>query len=63
MIQYFSMSNEQTHPLHATDKEIIDILRVRLKTLSLRDAVLEVAEITQQPRKKIYNFAIGLKED
>ena len=26
MIQYFSMSNEQTHPLHATDKEIIDSL-------------------------------------
>ena len=46
-----------------TDKEIIDILKVRLKTLSLRDAVLEVAEITQQPRNKIYNFAIGLKQD
>ncbi len=26
MIQVFSMSNEQTHPLHATDKEIIDKL-------------------------------------
>jgi len=26
MIQYFSMSNEQTHPLHATDKLIIDSL-------------------------------------
>ena len=26
MIQVFSMSNEQTHPLHATDKEIIDTL-------------------------------------
>ena len=26
MIQYFSMSNEQTHPLHATDKNIIDSL-------------------------------------
>ena len=26
MIQYFSMSNEQTHPLHTTDKNIIDTL-------------------------------------
>ena len=26
MTQYFSMSNEQTHPLHATDKLIIDSL-------------------------------------
>ena len=26
MIQYFSMSSEQTHPLHSTDKEIIDSL-------------------------------------
>jgi len=26
MIQYFFMSNEQTHPLHLTDKKIIDAL-------------------------------------
>ncbi len=26
MIQYFFMSNEQTHPLHSTDKNIIDSL-------------------------------------
>ena len=26
MIQHLSMSNEQTHPLHATDKDIIDSL-------------------------------------
>ena len=26
MIQYLIMSNEQTHPLHATDKNIIDSL-------------------------------------
>ena len=26
MIQYLFMSNEQTHPLHATDKTIIDSL-------------------------------------
>ena len=26
MIQYFSMSNEQAHPLHSTDKNIIDSL-------------------------------------
>ena len=26
MIQYLSMSNEQTHPLHTSDKDIIDSL-------------------------------------
>ena len=26
MIHYIAMSNEQTHPLHATDKNIIDSL-------------------------------------
>ena len=26
MIQYLSMSNQQTHPLHSTDKNIIDSL-------------------------------------
>ena len=26
MIQYFFMGNEQTHPLHETDKNIIDSL-------------------------------------
>tara|TARA_B000000609_G_scaffold151222_1_gene137361 strand:+ start:7 stop:321 length:315 start_codon:yes stop_codon:yes gene_type:complete len=26
MIQYLFMSNEQTHPLHETDKNIIDLL-------------------------------------
>ena len=26
MIQYLFMSNQQTHPLHATDKNIIDSL-------------------------------------
>tara|TARA_A100001388_G_C28559800_1_gene399016 strand:- start:366 stop:680 length:315 start_codon:yes stop_codon:yes gene_type:complete len=26
MIEYLSMSNEQTHPLHATDRNIIDSL-------------------------------------
>tara|TARA_B100000886_G_scaffold128750_1_gene86815 strand:- start:319 stop:633 length:315 start_codon:yes stop_codon:yes gene_type:complete len=31
MIQYFSMSNEQTHPLHATDKNIIDSLIAKEK--------------------------------
>ena len=31
MIQYLSMSNEQTHPLHATDKIIIDSLITKEK--------------------------------
>ena len=31
MIQYLTMSNEQTHPLHATDKNIIDSLITKEK--------------------------------
>ena len=31
MIQYLSMSNEQTHPLHAQDKNIIDSLITKEK--------------------------------
>ncbi len=31
MIQYLSMSNEQTHPLHATDKNIVDSLITKEK--------------------------------
>ena len=31
MIKFFSMSNEQTHPLHATDKNIIDSLITKEK--------------------------------
>ena len=29
MIQYFFMDNEQTHPLHETDKSIIDSLIIK----------------------------------
>ena len=29
MIQYLTMSNEQTHPLHITDKKIIDSLIIK----------------------------------
>ncbi len=31
MIQYLFMSNEQTHPLHATDRNIIDSLITKQK--------------------------------
>ena len=31
MIQYLTMSKEQTHPLHATDKNIIDSLIIKEK--------------------------------
>ena len=31
MIDYLSMSNEQTHPLHSTDKNIIDSLITKEK--------------------------------
>ena len=44
-----------------SDKEIANILRERLKNLSVRDAVFEVAAITKQSRKKIYMMAINLQ--
>ena len=44
-----------------SDKEIANILGERLKNLSVRDAVFEVAAITKQSRKKIYMMAINLK--
>jgi 16S rRNA (cytidine1402-2'-O)-methyltransferase len=44
-----------------TDREIKKILEQRLKSLSLKDAVFEVASITKQPRKKIYKIAIKLE--
>ncbi len=44
-----------------SDKEIANILGERLKTLTVRDAVIEVATITKQSRKKIYMMAINLQ--
>ena len=44
-----------------SDKEISTILGERLKVLSVRDAVFEVAAITKQARKKIYMMAINLQ--
>ena len=44
-----------------SDKEISTILGERLKVLSVRDAVFEVAAITKQARKKIYMMAIKLQ--
>jgi len=35
MIQYLSMGNEQTHPLHATDKNIIDSLITKEKPIDI----------------------------
>ena len=35
MIQYLSMSNNQTHPLHSTDKNIIDSLITKEKPVEL----------------------------
>jgi len=35
MIQYLFMSNEQTHPLHATDKNIVDSLIAKDKPVDL----------------------------
>ena len=43
-----------------TDKEIVQLLKARLKTLSVKDAVLEVASVTGQPRKKVYKIGIDL---
>ena len=44
-----------------SDIELANILGERLKTLSVRDAVIEVAAITNQSRKKIYKIAINLQ--
>jgi len=44
-----------------SDEEVAEILRVRLKTLTLKDTVFEVAKITGRPRKEVYKIAIGLK--
>ena len=43
-----------------SDMELGAILTERLRNLSVRDAVAEVANITKQPRKKIYRIAVGL---
>jgi len=47
MIQYFFMSNVQTHPLHATDKNIIDSLITKEKPEDL-DFI-----------KNLFNFFFG----
>jgi len=43
------------------DMELEVVLAERLNYLSLRDAVAEVAAITKQPRKQIYQIAIHLQ--
>ena len=44
------------------DSELRSVLIEKLNNLSVRDAVAEVALVTNQPRQKIYEIAIGLKD-
>ena len=46
-----------------TDDDINDLLRHRLETLSVKDAVAEVASLTAKPRKSVYQMALALSKD
>lgn len=46
-----------------SEADIATALTSRLQTLSLRDAVTEVAAETGMPRKEVYRIAVGLKEN
>ena len=59
MIQYLSMSNEQTHPLHATDKNIIDSLIIKEKPEDLD--LINLARLIN--RYKNFSGEIEIKND
>ena len=46
-----------------SDDDINDLLRHRLETLSVKDAVAEVASLTAKPRKSVYQMALALSKD
>ena len=46
-----------------SDDDIKDLLRHRLETLSVKDAVAEVASLTAKPRKTVYQMALELSKD
>lgn len=43
------------------DEDLEDLLRRAMVNMSLKDAAAHVAEMTGQPKKKIYDLALGLK--
>ena len=59
MIQYLSMSNEQTHPLHATDKNIINSLITKEKPEDLD--LINLARLIN--RYSDFPGEIDIKED
>ena len=59
MIQYLSMSNEQTHPLHSTDKTIIDSLITKEKPEDLD--LINLARLIS--RYKYFPGEIEIKND
>ena len=44
-------------------REVTDLLHERLQTISLRDAVQELEEISGLPRKQIYQLALSISKD
>lgn len=48
-------------PIVANEDEVTAALKARLESLSLRDAVSEVADLSGMPRKEVYRIAVGLK--
>lgn len=50
-------------PLAATQDEISDMLRKALKTQSVKDAAAYVAAATSEPRRKIYDLALKIKNE
>ncbi len=48
-------------PVNVPDAEIRARLEAALREASLRDGVLDVAQLLGVPRKRVYNIALGLK--
>ena len=46
-----------------SDKEVKELIQRRLQTISLRDAVKEMEEISGLPRKQIYQLALSISKN
>ena len=46
-----------------SDRDITELLRNRMKDLSLKDAVQEIASLTAKPRKQVYQMALALSKE
>jgi len=51
------------HTTQINIKEVEKLLRERLQTMSLRDAVQEMEGLSSLPRKKIYDLALSISKD